>query len=227
MIKNIRFMLTLVFGLTCFVMTGQVDTTKQKAVKIDPDVKVLKRSEALKAKGANNKVKTLPQLNLKPNAKLNKEAVDKRLTGTKPKDSHFLMETLPEDRDIMGKKYWKGKDVTHMKLESNYSLGTVKTSSNTVRVECRDYSLVDGDRIRIFHNETAIRENIGLKGNYHVVYITLKKGYNRIDFQALNQGYSGPNTAELLLFDHLGNLISSKEWSLATHQVATLGVIKY
>jgi len=60
-----------------------------------------------------------------------------------------------------------------------------------------------------------------------VYYLTLEKGYNRIDFQAINQGLSGPNTAELNLYDANGTLISSKEWNLETGQTATLGVINY
>jgi hypothetical protein len=210
---------------SCITGYGQ-DTIKKNVKKIDADMKMLKSNEALKSKGATNKVNPAA-LNLGSKAKLNKEAVNKKLSGTSVKKSNFLLETLPEDRDILGKKYWKGKDVTHERLGSNFSLGTVNTNSNTVRVECRDYSLVDGDRIRVYHNEVAVSDNIGLRGSYYVIYLNLKKGYNRIDFQALNQGYSGPNTAELLVYDHLGNLISSKEWSLTTNQIATLGVIKY
>jgi hypothetical protein len=58
-----------------------------------------------------------------------------------------------------------------------------------------------------------------------MVYLELNEGYNRIDFQALNQGLSGPNTAELRLYDANDNLISSNEWNLLTGQIATLGVI--
>ena len=137
------------------------------------------------------------------------------------------METLPEDKDIMGKKYWKGKDVTHQRLASNFSLGTVKSTTKVVRLETRDHSYVDGDRIKVFLNEQVVSTNIGLKGNYFVIYLTLEPGYNRIDFMALNQGLSGPNTAEFKVYDQNGTLISDKEWNLATGQTATLGIIKY
>ncbi|MHB1148462.1 MAG: hypothetical protein ACYC01_12815, partial [Lutibacter sp.] len=142
------------------------------------------------------------------------------------KNHNFLMETLPEDKDIIGLKYWKGQDVTHKKLESSVSLGTVKSTTKTVKIECRDFGLVDGDRIQIYLNNTIVSTNIGLKGNYFVVYLNLEEGFNRIDFQALNQGYSGPNTAEMIVYDAMGNTISSKEWNLATGETATLGIIK-
>ena len=136
------------------------------------------------------------------------------------------METLPENRDIIGKRYWNGKDVTHKKLASNMSLGTIYSTTKEVRVECRDHSYVDGDIIKIFINEKPLPHNIVLKGSRFVVYLNLNEGYNRIDFQAMNQGLSGPNTAELLLFDTNNNLISSKEWNLQTGEIATLGIIK-
>ena len=94
-----------------------------------------------------------------------------------------------------------------------------------VKIECRDYSYVDGDRIRIYLNEKVVSDNIGLKGSYYVYYVNLEKGYNRVDFQAINQGFSGPNTAELNVYDANGVLISSKEWALETGQTATLGVL--
>ena len=138
----------------------------------------------------------------------------------------MLLETLPEDRDIIGKKYWQGKDVTHQRLKSNMSLGTVSSTSETVKIECRDHAYIDGDRIRIYVNEKPVSTNIGLKYNYYVLYVNLEPGYNRIDFQALNQGLSGPNTAELIVYDDKGTIISAKEWNLATGQTATLGIIK-
>ena len=141
--------------------------------------------------------------------------------------STFLVKILEEDREITGKKYWNNKDVTHQKLKTAVSLGTLKSKTKKVRIECRDYSYVDGDRIRIYINEQMVSDNIGLKGNYYVYYLTLENGYNKIDFQALNQGSSGPNTAELNLYDDSGTLISSKEWGLSTGQVATLGVFYY
>lgn len=177
---------------------------------------------------ATTKTPTNSSFDLKINKKLNTAAIDKNLNENRPnsRTQNFLLEELPEDRDIIGKKYWKNKDVTHKRLESNLSLGTVNSSTRTVKIECRDHSYVDGDRIRLYLNEQVISNNIGLKGNYYVYYINLEDGYNRIDFQALNQGLSGPNTAELKVYDDKGNLISAKEWNLPTGATATLGIIK-
>lgn len=203
---------------------SQNDTTKIK--RIDNETNQTKSTNQLKAKSLNIKANPNSQIDLTIDKKLNTAAINKNLNENKAnRNQNFMLENLPEDNDIIGKKYWKGKDVTHQKLASNFSLGTVNSKTKTVKVECRDYSYVDGDRIRIYVNEQVVSDNIGLKANYYVYYINLEKGYNRIDFQALNQGLSGPNTAELTLYDANGNLISSKEWNLETGQTATLGVL--
>ena len=50
--------------------------------------------------------------------------------------------------------------------------------------------------------------------------------WHKIDFVALNQGDSGPNTAELRIYDDNDILISSNQWNLATGAKATLIIVK-
>ena len=182
-----------------------------------------------KLKATSTKTKTTSSVNFDLNTtkKVNPDAIKNYSQPKTQNNQNFLAETLPEDRDIIGKRYWKNEDVTHKKLKSSVSLGTVRSNTKTVKIECRDYSYVDGDRIRILQNDVIVSENIGLKGNYYVYYANLEPGYNKFDFQALNQGLSGPNTAELTIYDANGNILSSREWNLATGEVATLGVIRY
>ena len=56
--------------------------------------------------------------------------------------------------------------------------------------------------------------------------IDLKPGFNKFDFKALNQGFSGPNTAELRVFDEDQKLLSSNQWNLSTGATATFIVVK-
>lgn len=221
--------LTILISFLSIYSFSQSDTTKvdSKTQKIDNEINVKKSTNQLKAKAATTKVNPDSKIDFKIESKPNTAAINKNLNKNKSNYNHnFLLETLPEDKDIIGLEYWKGKDVTHKKLESHLSLGTINSTSKTVKIECRDHSYIDGDRIRIYLNEKVVSTNIGLKGNYYVVYINLEPGYNRIDFQALNQGLSGPNTAELNVYDDKGNLISSKDWNLPTGYIATLGIIK-
>ena len=199
----------------------------EKTTQIKGELNSLKSSNQLNATSTTAKIPTNNSIDLNSSKKINEEAIAEQLKkNTTANNSNFLMETLPEDNDIIGKKYWKGKDVTHEKLESSMGLGTIYSTSKTVRIECRDHSYVDGDIIKIFVNEKPIESAIALKGSYYVIYINLEEGYNRIDFQAMNQGLSGPNTAELLVYDEKGNLISAKNWNLPTGYIATLGIIK-
>ena len=219
--------------ISCFSVNlfSQTDTAKagSKTIKMDNNAGVLKSKTPIKATFENTKTAPpIQNIDLRIDEKLNTSAINENLEQNKSnsKNHNFLMETLPEDRDIIGKKYWKGQDVTNKKLQSNFSLGTAKSTTKTVKIECRDFGLIDGDRIQIFLNNQVVSTNIGLKGNYFVVYLNLEEGFNRIDFQALNQGYAGPNTAEMIVYDAMGNIISSKEWNLATGETATLGIIK-
>lgn len=130
------------------------------------------------------------------------------------------------DKNVMVKKFWNGKDLSDVKIRTKLELGKLETNTQRIRIECRDHSYVDGDRVRLSLNEKVIRSNIILQGGYYMIDIDLKDGFNRIDIEALNQGTSGPNTAEFRVFDGNGNLLTSNEWNILTGYVATLIVIK-
>lgn len=130
------------------------------------------------------------------------------------------------DSDILVKKFWQGKDVSMNKIKTEVELGKIETTTKRIRIECRDHSYVDGDRVRLIVNEQIVRSNIVLKAGYYILDINLKEGFNRIDIEALNQGLSGPNTAEFNVYDGNGNLLASKDWNILTGYVATLVVIK-
>ena len=184
-------------------------------------------NKQLNSNYTNTKVAPNANIDLSINNSLNTDAVNNSMNKYATKhNGNFLMKTLPEDNDITGKLYVNNEDITHKKLGTTMNLGTVTTTSKEVRVVCRDYSYVDGDIIKIFINGQALERNIVLKSSNSMVYLNLKPGSNRIDFQAQNQGLSGPNTAEVLLYDENDNLISAKEWNLLTGETATLGVIR-
>ncbi len=131
------------------------------------------------------------------------------------------------DADVLVQRNFNGKDTSNPQLKSGKSLGTIESSTTYVKLEFRDYGLVDGDRVRIYLNEEVVDANIVLKGISAFIHIPLRKGYNRIDFKALNQGLYGPNTAQFFVYDDKGGLIKQQQWNLATGAIATLGVIRY
>jgi len=145
---------------------------------------------------------------------------------TKKESRNFMSNPKRVEDDVLVIKHFNGKDMSNVKFTSDYSLGTLLSTSKSVRIEVRDHSLVDGDRIKVYVNEQLINSNLMLSGLYYIINVNLNKGYNRIDVEAINEGYSGPNTAELKVFDENGYLISSQDWNILTGQRATLGVIR-
>ncbi|SHJ29919.1 hypothetical protein SAMN04487911_11652 [Arenibacter nanhaiticus] len=105
-------------------------------------------------------------------------------------------------------------------------LGDIKSNGKFVGILCRDHEYVDGDRVRILLNDVVVEPNIFLTAAFKGLNLDLKKGFNRIDFEALNQGTSGPNTAQVDVYDDQGKLIHSNMWNLSTGSKATIIVIK-
>ncbi len=105
-------------------------------------------------------------------------------------------------------------------------LGDVKTTAKFVGIVCRDHEYVDGDRIRIYLNGDVVEYNLLLGGSFKGVNLDLTEGFNRIEFEALNQGSSGPNTAQVVVADDKGQVIHNNRWNLSTGSKASLIVIK-
>jgi len=124
------------------------------------------------------------------------------------------------------KYFTKDKEAQGQEFAKNQYLGDIKTNAAFVNVVYRDHEYVDGDRIRVFINEDVVQSNITLSGSFKGFDLPLQVGFNKIDFQALNQGTSGPNTAELHIYDDKGNLLSAKQWNLNTGFKATFIVVK-
>ncbi len=137
-----------------------------------------------------------------------------------------LMGRSKHDKDVMVQKYWNGQDVSVKKFKTSLELGRYETSTPRIRIVCRDHSYVDGDRVKLYVNEVVLRRSITLEGGYFIIDVDLKEGFNRIDIEALNQGSSGPNTAEFKVFDDNGNLLAAREWNILTGYIATMVVMK-
>lgn len=108
----------------------------------------------------------------------------------------------------------------------NQNLGDFKTNSTTAKVLYRDAAYVDGDQIRVYLNDKVIQYQVNLDSEFKGFEIELQKGFNKIDFEALNQGSSGPNTAEFKVYDDKGGLISASQWNLGTGFKATIILVK-
>ncbi len=124
------------------------------------------------------------------------------------------------------KQTFKEGNSTSTKFRKDYYLGELETDSKYIIIKCRDHEYVDGDRIKLLLNNIVIHPNITLTGSYYTIDIDLIEGYNNIEFVALNEGESSPNTAQLSVFDENGINLSNNKWLITTGYKARLVVFK-
>ena len=117
-------------------------------------------------------------------------------------------------------------NVNKSKFSKDFYLGDLETESDYIIIKCRDHEYVDGDRIRLMINGAVLHPNILLSSVFYVVDVDLDDGYNNIDFIALNEGESSPNTAQLIVMDEFGKQLSNKKWLISTGYKAKLVVFK-
>ncbi len=178
----------------------------------------------------SNSILKLPENNLPDYLKKNFFSKDPVSRGIKGFESDIQMENEeafinPGDAYLKKLNSDKNEDDTP-KFKADQYLGDFISSTENVRIVFRDHQEPDGDRVQIRFNDDIIYPNILLTQRYKKMDIKLLEGFNKIDFVALNQGESGPNTAEVRVYDDNGNVMMSNLWNLATGSKATFIVVK-
>ncbi|RED26387.1 hypothetical protein BD847_0305 [Flavobacterium cutihirudinis] len=112
-------------------------------------------------------------------------------------------------------------------VKKNISLGDFRTKSSYFIVKFRDFGAIDGDLVKVSCNDHVLREQIFLDSNFKEVKIDLIVGFNKLDFEALNIGSLGGNTAEIQVYDDKGQLVTNDYWNnLAAGFKASIVVTK-
>ena len=124
----------------------------------------------------------------------------------------------------LNRKPEKEKNPNQLKVDQY--LGDFKNNGRFVQIAVRDHESPDGDLIRILLNDKEVVPQVLLLERFKTISIDLVIGFNKIDFVALNQGESGPNTAEVRVFDDEGKLVGANRWNLATGVKATYIIVK-
>lgn len=122
--------------------------------------------------------------------------------------------------------YKKESNTEGVFYRRNQYLGGFKTQSFTATVRYRDAAFVDGDKIKVHLNDQVIEPEVTMDGEYNGFKIDLKDGINKIDFEALNEGFAAPNTAEFQVYDHKGAVIQSSQWNVGTGYKAIILLLK-
>lgn len=224
--KNIILLLFSLFALQVFAQPP--DTNEKKSIKIP-------------AKETEKKDTTSVKFDIKPNSKIGITKTKKNIAGiTIPKESkesvtkskkEFSMiddNGLRNPGEMFEQRFNKVAVEQGLKIETmaDVFLGEIKSNGAFVRIVCRDHEYPDGDVVQVRVNDEIIVPRLLLTGGYKGFNVDLIVGNNKIEFIALNQGESGPNTAEFIVYDDNGNLVSSKKWNLLTGVKATVMVIK-
>ena len=207
------FFTSILFVLVCIGVTAQED---KPSIKIEADSIPVENRDAPEA----------------PAIDLGKEQRSKKLLDIS-KEKQREINMLPENKfgnrgAEIEKKYnkkLKGEG-TDNAFAGNQNLGSFSSNGKFVKIICRDHEYVDGDRIRVYVNGIVVQPNILLDSRFRGFDITLEEGFNKIDFEALNEGTSSPNTAEFHVFDDNENLVSSNRWLLKTGFKATIVIVK-
>ena len=132
------------------------------------------------------------------------------------------------------------KNVNQFKVDM--FLGEIRNDGEYVNIVLRDHEYPDGDLIKIQVNDEVVMQAILLTEKAKGFKLDLKSGFNVVDFDgdrvnrvvnlfnilfvALNQGSSGPNTAEIIVYDDQGKLVGTNRWNLATGVKATYIIYK-
>lgn len=160
--------------------------------------------------------------NKNPNSPINSDLGMEKEAGIDMKNGDGLMEYNTNKTP----KYFSQDKEAKPEFGKDQYLGDFKTDAKIITVMYRDHEYVDGDRIRIFVNGEIFISNVMLEGSFRGFNLPLQDGFNKLDFQALNQGTSGPNTAQVQIHDEEGNILASYEWNLLTGNKATTIVVK-
>jgi len=215
-----KFYIITIFIL-CFTCVVSAQTTDiQRGFKINPidstlQVELNVSFKLSPIKGLTNKninytlnYKSIPEFNKK------KYSVDMTKKSTLVDKEWIIKQRFNEDRSDLGQ------------FAKDYYLGDLKTRFKTVIIRCRDHEYVDGDRIKLMVNDAVIHPNLTLYGDFYSIDIDLKDGFNTINFIALNEGESSPNTAQVQVLDPDGNILTSNRWLIRTGYKASLVIIK-
>ncbi|MBF7091301.1 hypothetical protein IUY40_07100 [Flavobacterium sp. ALJ2] len=163
----------------------------------------------------NNKFKPIPPKEIATK-------IDPPAIVEKPDSLQVNPDELFKDTSL----YKKEANVEGIFYRRNQYLGSFKTKSLTSTIRYRDAAFVDGDKIKVYLNDQIIVSEVSLNGEFQEFKITLVDGINKIDFEALNEGFASPNTAEFQVYDDKGVVIKASQWNVGTGYKATIIVVK-
>ncbi len=212
-----KYIIYLVFTTSFFQLVSAQDNSNSssKGVKLSSEPK--KKKSLLKPSNFSNpflkKLKNKDVKDFFPDSDMNKNSSEDFIDNTK----YYLTRLNAQANESK-------KNINKFKVDM--FLGEISTDGELITIVLRDHEYPDGDIIEVLVNDKIVLPAILLSEKAVGFKLDLKAGFNVIDFVALNQGSSGPNTAEVRVYDDIGNLVGNNRWNLATGVKATYIVYK-
>ena len=172
------------------------------------------------------KFKPIPAKNSKIKKEIPPKVISPKVTPPEVVKAPVNDIVNPEDIFLNSNLYKKASNSSGVFYRRNQFLGSFKTKSFTSTIRYKDAAYVDGDKIRVYLNDKIIEPEVVLDGTFKGFKITLVDGVNKIDFEALNEGFASPNTAEFQVYDDKGIAISASQWNVGTGYKATIILVK-
>ena len=212
-----KYIIYLVFTTSFFQLVSAQDNSNSssKGIKLSSEPK--KKKLLLKPSNLSNpflkKLKNKDVKDFFPDSDMNKNSSEDFIDNTK----YYLTRLNAQANESK-------KNINKFKVDM--FLGEISTDGDLINIVLRDHEYPDGDIIEVLVNDKIVLPAILLSETAVGFKLDLKTGFNVIDFVALNQGSSGPNTAEVRVYDDIGNLVGNNRWNLATGVKATYIVYK-
>jgi hypothetical protein len=172
------------------------------------------------------KFKAIPAKNSKIKKVIPPKVISPKVAPPEVVKAPIVAVANPEDMFLNSTLYKKESNSNGVFYRRNQYLGSFKTKSFTSTIRYRDAAFVDGDKIRVYLNDKIIEPEVVLDGTFKGFKIPLVDGVNKIDFEALNEGFASPNTAEFQVYDDKGIVISADQWNVGTGYKATIILMK-
>lgn len=140
------------------------------------------------------------------------------------KNDGFVSRGAEYEKKVSSSVTPKGEPNTTVREDQFF--GEIRTKSPYLEILAADFGAEDGDRVRVLVNGVVVIPEFVLSHTFKPLIITLNEGFNKIDFEAMNQGTTGPNTAIFFIHDNKEVLLKEDQWALATGFKGMVMVIK-
>lgn len=172
------------------------------------------------------KYKPIPPKETKHEKEIPPKEVAPKVTPPEVVVKHDPLEVDPAMLFNNPNVYKKPANTEGIFYRQNQYLGSFKTTSMTSKVRYRDAAFLDGDKVRVYLNYKVIVPEVVLDGDFKEFEVKLEKGINRIDIEALNEGFAPPNTAQYEVYDDKGVAVMADQWNVGTGYKASIIIIK-